>query len=104
MVLSLSVFLAVIVAVRIHFPVWVSCDVYSGLVAVTFQPVQSDYGHSLVQFPQASCTPRSMVQMFYFGYAKQVQRVILFKRFIFSSVLSFQAVAIILNKNLKQLD
>jgi hypothetical protein len=55
-------FWAVIVAVRINFPMWISFDVYSGLVRlssdVTFQLVQRDYGHSLIQFPQASCTPQ----------------------------------------------
>jgi hypothetical protein len=81
MVLTVSVFLAAIVAVRNNFPMWICCDTYSGLVRlsadVTFQLVQRDYGHSLIQFPQASCTPQFitilMDEVPYLGCAEHVQ-------------------------------
>jgi hypothetical protein len=54
-------FLAVYVAVCINFPMRISCDEYWDLarlsVDVTFQIVQIDYDHSLIQFLQASYTP-----------------------------------------------
>jgi hypothetical protein len=64
MVVTVSL-LAVIIVVCINFPMRISCDVYSGMVRlsadVIFQIVRRDYGHSLIQFLQASCLPQFMI-------------------------------------------